>query len=158
MSTAQEKTKKEDVKKTYLVYSETRSGGDIREGEESSDWPCYEDIDIEFTPEYILIAGQNSIERAPGLHSYNYDNLGWDLDNTWDEANLLIVRYSDGGTFGQANGYWKVIACYKNWTEADKALAEFDPKTYQGYHTWDGYFSSYQDIELHSLKVRRRDG
>lgn len=71
-----------------------------------------------------------------------------------DTAYLVIVEYTDGGTFGY-DGYWTVAGVYATQEGAERAVqrAEGDNDTEVRYRAWDGYFASLRDARVEPLMV-----
>lgn len=73
-----------------------------------------------------------------------------------DYVYLVVVRYSDGGTFGHTTGYWHVSLVTTDRDEALKMETAIRANTLpkEGvYKPWEGYFSSLEDVEIHGFKI-----
>lgn len=92
-----------------------------------------------------------------------------------EEAYLVVVRYTTGGTFGQSEGEYRFIGVFKTRKEAT-ALSKEIQKAYDDYKrnnsgkysfvpetenpnykeiycSWHGYFEHLDRIEIHSLGI-----
>lgn len=77
-----------------------------------------------------------------------------DLNN----PHVVVVLYSDGGTFGHTEGYTEVIGCFDKikaeqiaqMIEDDASREELEKITDNKYFykCWDGYFSSFQEVKI----------
>ena len=132
--------KKKEKLKVYLTYVERRSGGDpIDPGRYS----CREDeyIDFEMTG---LFYGE------PADEAIWVETIEVDFDPKKFLGKVLyvvIVRYSDGDTFGTTDGHWKVIGAYKTSKEASEIAKQIDTGKFPGtYHCWEGHFARLTDV------------
>lgn len=143
-SLAKKAAAKKPTKRLYLVYSENRSGGEVCQGYEDSDWPCHEDIivDVHFSALY----------RNPPQNIMFYDSYEVPADiYKADSLHMAVIRYSDGDSFGHSSGLWHVVGFYHTLEQA--ALGIEKAKNSTGYKPWDGYFSFYEDCQVNILMV-----
>jgi hypothetical protein len=78
---------------------------------------------------------------------------------------LVVVRYTDGGTFGTTHGYHVVKGIFKDDDSAydfkkqiedgklPKSTYDFGGRTQECMHEWEGYFASLDSVEVHRLEV-----
>jgi hypothetical protein len=138
----------------YLSYQETRSGGEICEGQENDPWPSHEDEDIEFYPTRI----NKTTDKAQWMkESIPIDFDALEGQDVW----VVVVRYGTGGTFGHTNGAWQVMGAFEHQGQAEKLRTSINDDTYVaennygcGYICWKGYFESLQDVEVHKMTVQ----
>lgn len=144
-----------EPKRLYLVYDETRSGGNICEGEEDSDWPNRD-------PEYIEVSF-TALYRNPPENRFFYDSfeVSEEVYNA-EQVYMAVVRYSDGDTFGYTSGYWSVEGIFSSQSEAEKLLSKLDNEASQpftmGKYTkaWHGYFGSFEGTQVEFLTVQEK--
>lgn len=176
-----QKSKELEELKLYLSYEEHKTGGEVCSGDEDSDWPSYEDENIEWKPTKLSLDNPGFSETIK-------------VDKIQDIYYLVVVRYITGGTFGSTNGAWKIIKLCETHKEALrlKEYIEYDDKIYKNkeswfekvklkdereekfpdifqkvfygektkgdsynliYKCWRGYFESLQDVEIHRMEV-----
>lgn len=156
---AKEKKQEKKVYNLWLRYSEHENC--IHDDFNSQDWSGYSEYEKEFTP--------LSLHRSePKNKSYGDYPERLELDFNPARSKklwLVIVRYSDGGTFGTTHGYWKVKAICKDDKKAGeiaqqirsgtfpKPTYQWHGKTHTGMHEWEGYFSSLDDVEIHGMEI-----
>lgn len=127
-----------NYKKDYV------SGGAICEGQENDPYPQFEDTYYSFSVESITLKNvtpyHEEIEYAGPIESA-----------LW----VVVVRYSDGGTFGLSCGYGSIEGVYATQEEAEVRRKELREggKSITGFNVWDGFFARLQDVEIH-LVVR----
>jgi len=70
-------------------------------------------------------------------------------------VHLVVVRYSDGDTFGHGYGYWEIVGVFANVIQARELehLLARDPSKYKGNKPWEGYFARYEYAESYMLSV-----
>ena len=75
---------------------------------------------------------------------------------------LVIVRYSDGGSFGSTRGNWDIFKAFTDVEDALKMSQSINRKTLKKdypeysktlYFPWEGYFCSLEDVEVHCFNV-----
>jgi hypothetical protein len=137
----------------YVKSSFEESGGAVREGEEDSDWPSYEDT-----------YRTTTFERASFTnHDSYYDTVEVkDELKTCSKVYLVVVRYGDGGTFSSTIGYTEIIGGYATEEEARifKAAEEEMVKANDqslfgpgGFKPWFGYFGSFESCDIEELEI-----
>jgi len=150
--------KKKEVKSEpslYLKYNESRSGGEICEGQENDSWPSHEDENIDFDPEYLVLAAEdNRPDWVEEIKDIDFEPSKYVNKLVY----LVIVRYYDGGTFGRTCGYWKIMLCTTKQKEALKLEKSIRDGSYQKgeYLEWNGYFAGLEDVEIHSLEIKEQ--
>jgi hypothetical protein len=133
--------------KIYLNYTEDHIC--TREPYEDDDWDRGE-FDISF---YI-----RGISCKPCRKNYNDEiEVSFDpKDQIDNKIHLVVVRYSDGDTFGCTTGYWKIVKAFIHEDKQDAVdLSDsINNGKYKGYKEWDGYFASLQcaDVETFELE------
>lgn len=140
--------------KVYLTYTEDRTGGEANEpGPYASRSPEY----IEYSPTNLYSTPKSWHEEI----EVDFDPkefLGKDLF-------LVVVRYSDGDTFGTTYGHWRVIGVYtdvETVSEVEKEIQEtlknenkyyYKTNKYVKFAPWIGYFSGYETTELTKMTL-----
>lgn len=165
--TKSKKTKKAKNKPKFLELhvdydSETETISDTL-GEDGP-WSGYREEDI-----YLTV---NSLRRDTNDAFCESIKVTEDMFNA-DELFLVVVRYSDGSTFGQTSGLYEFVAAFDNEKDckelreeikldARKSSYGFRPKTkninYSSsrgllYTPWKGYFARLSSVEILSLPV-----
>ena len=133
----------------YLLYDEHRTGGEICEGDEGSEWPNHD-------PTTVTVTFQSLHRSASGTGRFFYDAIEVVPDVAAQVSLCLaVVRYSTGNTFGRTNGMWSVVGAYTTPALAEAALAEaLDPSSSQHQHKpWEGYFERVEQTEVHVVPV-----
>lgn len=139
-----------DEPKLYLSYKETHTGG---EAESDEQWACRspsytevsfiglsrEEPDTGFFPEY------REIEVPEALHGA-------------ETVFLVIYRYQDGDSFGTSHGNWGVYAAVGTEEEALAIRKDIGDGSSGMHRPWDGYFKSFEGVEIHAFKVGRKGG
>jgi hypothetical protein len=160
--------KKEEGKVTYplwLKYSEKHVTINDTYGEDGP-YTGFSEEEIEFHPEYL-----KSKEPEKDAH-WNFRTVQkLECECEFDPKDckklyLVVVRYTDGGTFGSTKGYWTVKGIFKDDDSAHafKKLVEdgkCPKRTYESHdgsieemhHEWEGYFASLDGVEVHRLEV-----
>lgn len=132
-----------------LHYKENVSGGEICEGQENSDWPDHEDSYVEF--ELLFISNINS-----NNYSGQYDIIYCDFNHSdIDKVYLVVVRYTDGDTFGTTRGNWYIESACKTEEEALKIGESIEDGSYKGYKPWEGFFSGFESVEVIEMEIRK---
>ena len=141
--------KKVEPTNLYLNYHESRSGGEICEGQENDPWPSHEDEFTEWSPTHLHKTGDKAQWMREQIQ-VDFDPLvGQDV---W----LVAVRYYTGGTFGRTCGCWSIIGVYEHQGQAEKVKAGIYDESYMpacGYKCWVGYFEGLEDVEVHRMTV-----
>ena len=143
-SLAKKAEAKKPSKRLYLVYSENRSGGEVCQGDEDSAWPCHEDI--------IVDVYFQALYRNPPENIMFYDS--YEVTEDIHKAAILhmaVIRHSDGDSFGHSSGLWHVVGFYHTLEQATLGIEKATKGT--GYKPWEGYFSGYEDDQVHILNV-----
>ena len=145
---AKKKKKQEEVDRwtLYLTYDESRSGGEVCEGQENDPWPCYEDENIDFSLTRCNKESKNAAWAKESIEVTFQPKVG---STVW----VVVVRYSTGGTFGRTNGAWTILGIYEHLDEAKKVEASVHDNTYPGYKCWVGYFEHLERVEVESMTV-----
>lgn len=138
----------------YVTYDENRRGG---EALEPGEWAFR-------APTYIEVT-------VNGLYLEQPQSWGWEnvpvrgelfQPKEGERVFLLVVRHSDGDTFGTTHGHAHFEGIYET-REAAEAIAEtINQDTYKSgrgkwnYIPWKGYFAQLEDIEIHAITVGHR--
>lgn len=69
---------------------------------------------------------------------------------------VILVRYSDGNTFGNTSGYGKIVAAAEYMYEAKEIRDKILKKEWHGYNVWEGYFARLEKVEIKELVVHKR--
>ena len=128
---------------TFCVeYNETSTGGE-RESDEpySNRAPCY--ISTTFTSISL---------NAPKWESYKTIQAPRELAN-YSTLYLVVVKYSDGDTFGTTYGYTELWSLHASMKEAEQAVEELPASN--GYKAWTGYFARLEDIIIEPLTLSK---
>jgi len=126
--------------KIYVNYSESRHGGEVCAGQEEDRWPNYKPVMVDFR---VGVCTQ----EATGCY---YDTVETDFEPTHGETLfVVVVRYSDGNTFGQVNGLGSIQGVFRTAEEAHKLAEQFPERQgIQGYKLWEGYFSAFESADV----------
>ncbi len=91
-------------------------------------------------------------EVKPGSYNLSYECEDVPIGST---AYLVIVEYTDGGTFGY-DGYWTVAGLYATpeAAEACRAKCNGENDTARTYRPWDGYFASLGETRVEPMVVQ----
>ena len=136
------------MKTVYLHYKENRSGGEPIPGDDWCRRPGY--IEVSF----------NALTKTPGTGSFFTEHTSLEVtDKVYDCEDyvyLVIVRYSDGNTFGTTYGHWDVYLVTTDQKEAADMGESIRNNTLPkgARKPWDGYFSSLEDVEIHAFKLK----
>ena len=131
----------------YLGYSESRSGGGIRPGEEDMAYAQREDSYIDFTPDGLYIKPAGSQETI----DVDFNPTEYVNENVY----MVLVRYRDGDTFGCTHGNWYIEGVYLDAKKAQRISRQISTNKYKGeYLPWEGYFSSLESVEVWGTTVR----
>lgn len=126
----------------YVVYDERRYGGGKKEQGEFAD---REDEQIEVDWKFCL---RKNIEQ------WWVETVQVDFDpQTVNHVFLVVVRYSDGDTFGRTEGHWHIIGAYKDPEKAKEMESTVKAKKYKGHKPWIGYFARFTNVSTHFLQV-----
>lgn len=138
-----------EPQKIYVSYDESTSGGEAEDP--NDEWTHHADRVTDLT-----IYGLH--KSKPSKPNASYDGIVI-LDPEilkLQHVYLVVVRYSDGGTFGRTCGYhmfWSIRATEAE-VLADKAMIEApqDPLD-RNFRPWEGYFAGLEDVEIHLLPL-----
>lgn len=123
----------------YLVYSDDCYYPDT-DFDSSSD----NIVLVEFYPLYL------TTKTSRDVHSIKID-----FDpSKYKELVLLVVRYTDGDTFGQTEGLWYVVGCYEGKEEAEQIATLIKTVDYKGHKPWCCHVGGLDNIEIITLPVK----
>ena len=110
-----------------LDYREYTSGG--RDLDPDDQWSSRTDTHVDFQPELFVRDRQALSDLwAEEIEVYNAKTV-----------HLVVVRYSDGDTFGQGYGYWTIVGVFADVIQARQLEAQLreDPSKYKGDKPWE---------------------
>lgn len=127
-----------------LIIEETITGGESLSDEK---WCSFSDEYIDF-----------KIKEAIYLPNYNDDDnldrdakifhVDWEPYNSQD-ITVVVVRYSDGNTFGHIEGCYDIIEVCKTKAEANIAKNDIILNSSK----YSGYFQTFDDVEFYDLTI-----
>ena len=146
------KKRKFSTKILYLDYNEDREGG---EALDDADWSDHAPAHISFNLINIL-----KYKEHIGRGWSEEIEVSEEIFNS-KTVFLVVVRYSDGDTFGTTFGHWNIMAVYNLKTKARQLKERIEnnklEKTdkYGDWKTkpWTGYFASLEGVEIHEMPV-----
>jgi len=132
--------------KLYVNYRETRTGGDICEGQEGDSWPDHEPTYIEYWVTNV------TTKNVTPYH----EEVEIECERTPLCVFVVIARYQTGDTFGYSTGNGCIAAVTLELDDAQKIVDKINKGTYRsrhGYNPWEGYFEKLEsvDYELHQV-------
>lgn len=83
-----------------------------------------------------------------------------------DKVWLVIVKYTDGGTFGTTHGYWKVKGVFPTEEEAGHMSNQiykgtlplptynYAGRVCEGAHEWTTYFASLDSVDILHMEIK----
>lgn len=139
-----EQDESEKSKRIYYTYSrdciESHHSGE-RYGDWSAEYNC------EVTGLYL---------KVPSPVYYDPIDLYGNTD--CKKAWVVIVKYSDGDTFGSSSGNLCAYAAFSHKAEAEKCmkeiLAEKSMRKFKAYQPWTGYFNSLESCEIEEFEIQ----
>jgi hypothetical protein len=134
----------------YLTYNESRSGG----------YPLSEERWSDREPEHIDFDVRRLYLDRDNARTWQIETLEVDFDvSLGDAVYLVIVRYTDGDTFGYRSGNWHIEGVYKTIEEADEVRSAINKETYtheqsnHGWLPWVGYFEHLENVDVYPMVV-----
>lgn len=153
---------KKDETTLVLKKEAHTSGGDIRPGDEGSDWPSYEDSYIETTfGDLFMYSDISSFGLSPqvGFWGEFIYNVKEDLLNS-SLLYVVIVIYSTGDTFSHTTGETFVEGVYGTYEEAKEVSRKIKEGEYGDgkdlYLPWTGYFEDLEDVLIHPAQLFKK--
>lgn len=151
------KTKKlkNDASVLFVYDAQTRVVSDTTSDDDPYEGYLEEELDVD--PRYLSLVG--STEFASGMDATPTRD---DLSNA-DQAWVVYVLYTDGGTFG-SSGDVEAIRVFLDYDEASECAnaIQNNPTTWTDplgngytYRPWDGYFASLGSVECRNLRIVR---
>ena len=138
----------------YIVYEEHKTGGELLSDEPYSDRT---DTDIDFSIISVHHRQKFSEEKLP----WKREKVELDFDpSTKDEIYIVVVRYSDGDTFGHIEGCWEIVEVCDNIDKAYEIANNIEEekdheyKGYKNYVPWKGYFARFTSVSVEIQRVR----
>lgn len=149
MAKKSKKVEEKEKFKVFMTYEESRSGGEAKDLDNR--WSDREDEVIEFSPISLYAAAQGN---------YWVETIEVEFDPAkyiGEKIDVVVVRYSDGDTFGQTIGHWNVVGAWPAETnEADNIVKAIEMDKYVGdYLPWNGYFAHRGNVELHTFRLEK---
>lgn len=130
--------------KLLLYYEEHHNGGEICKGQEGMPWPDREDEIIEV--EFLALLRHDSKD-----FSHSVETIYADFDITKAQgAYLVVVRFSDGDTFGRTLGYHSVDGVYETKEKAQVSVKEIEDTRYK---EWKSFFGRFESVEIVYMKI-----
>ena len=137
--------KKSENPRLYIIYKQAEQSG--RAIDPSNRWSSREDGYRQLTVK--------SIHKTEPANCFFFDSI--EVDEAVLNSKtvfLVIVRYSDGDTFGTTHGYHYFYSVRTTGEEVEEDKLEISKPSKPGvYRPWDGYFSSLEDIEVEFLPL-----
>ena len=146
MAAKKKKPEPEKKPQLFLYYSESRSGGEICEGQEKDDWPSYETAYIELA----IIGLFRDRQTIKGYCEVI------DVDDELIKAEklyLALIRYGDGDTFGNSEGHTAFLGVAVTREDAQKLIDEALNDKSDTYRPWTGYFNTLEGSDVVPLRV-----
>ena len=154
----EKKTKERDFQKVIVVYRESSTGGEALDP--SDRWSSRADTLITAEVEEVLLPGTDP--RSCYWESVAVADAK-EMIKKGDHIYLVVVRYSDGGTFGHSSGHMSLPIGFLDrdlaYDFAEKVRQK--PRTWpkkaafgwDGYCSWDSYFGGleYVEVERHTV-------
>lgn len=129
----------------WLTYRESTSGGQAIDPDDG--WTDYEDEHVDFSLRHCY----STAEKVP---DWLREQVDVDFKvKVGAEVDVVVVRYTTGGTFGRTLGYWYIEGIYPKGKQAEKVSKSIYNGTYEGYKPWVGYFESLEQVEIETLTV-----
>lgn len=151
----------------YLKYHSSAEGGEPINSDDK--WPDYHTVYKSFTPTSLHISQQSWQETIETLVE----------PEVGKRVYVMVVRYSDGDTFGHSEGNWGVIGAFDNEKEVymlKKAIEYFGVLDKEDSYdtaynyvvaafrqsglpshvhpTWLGYFNELELVEVHEMVIQ----
>lgn len=143
------------VSELYLLYNESRTGGDPEEPENR--WTSHTDEVIEFYPTG-LFTNKGSFQETIDIPFDPIPHIG-------KPVYIVVVRYYDGSTFGRIRGRWKIAGAFTDQETVKKVVEVVRHSKYSSevdagllpyicsgfYATWFGHFQGFEGVEIHEF-------
>ena len=135
----------------WVTWTEDQRGGEIREGQENTSYPSYEDtyIDVYFGSVYV-----DEIPYGPG----EAVTIPRSEFESFPESCVYvpIVRYRDGGTFSSTSGYVYVGGVFGTFAKAKERAKELEStgSSTSLYLPWTGYFAKLENVSVECLQIK----
>ena len=151
------KEKKNVRTRTEIYVDYTSRDGYRSEGDASKyehEWSASRDLHV-----------KNAWLSRDGLSSWQCETMQCEGKvQAGDTLYVIVVRYSDGDTFGQSTGNYHFELATKDANKAVEVKNAIVAGTYKrerpedvdhwyDYLEWTGYFNSLEDVELHKMVV-----
>ena len=126
--------------KYFLQYEETRTGGDVCEGDEGNAWPSYEDTDINLDLKFL------ATDRTNCTHWCIEE---FELEHPLDSAFVLVARYAFGDTFSRTCGNFEFLGIFNSEEEAQLKASKIN-----GPKRWNDYFGGFEGFEITEVPIK----
>jgi|ERR1035437_4730668 hypothetical protein len=134
--------------KVYITYEETRDGGKIEDPDDRWSSRSDEHISYSLTGAYANTTGSwhqqecDLVETKPTMSGVK-------------DVYVVLVRHSDGDTFGHSTGNGHIEGVYADEDQAMAVFKSIEDDTYPGPgYEWRGYFSSLESVNCYVLKLQ----
>jgi hypothetical protein len=74
-------------------------------------------------------------------------------DTVPEQIHVLVVKYSDGGTFSTTSGCLYIEGLYADYEAAAKVAKSIRDGSYSDYGPWQGYFASLDDLYVQAETI-----
>lgn len=130
----------------YLGYEDRRTGG---KSESNKPYSFR-------STEYVTVTF-GSLTR---YHTYGSEDLAVTEEQfNADSLFVVVVRHTDGDSFGSSSGNWAIAGV--SLTEEGARAIEVEartPATKTGYRPWDGWACHLENVEIHCFKIHGEEG
>ena len=133
----------------YLTYSEQKSGGEVCQGQESDNYPMYEDTCVDWS---LLKCYKTKDPKDFSRWQSEQVEVGFD-PAVGSDVYVVYVRYQTGGSFSTTHGAWAIVGVYQTGEEAKQIRQSITDKTFEGYTPWEGYFQHLQGTGIEYMQV-----
>ena len=130
-----------------IEYRNYRTGGEAKEDSPNSD---RNDTHVDFR---IITVMTEEIGSVRGCSIY-HARIGVDFDPTkHPRVWVVTVIYKDGDTFGKSYGNGQIVGVYDTVEKATKIEKQIYEGKYEGYASWDGYFSVLEIVRVENFAI-----
>lgn len=132
--------------KVYVTYNETRRGGKPLSKKR---WSSREDTHVDFQLTGVCLEEPKAWYKEP---------FELDCKELPKVVYVVLVRYSDGDTFGNSYGHGHIEGVYLSEDDAQKvveAIRNDKYKSKETYVPWVGYFNRLESANYHPMVVRK---
>ena len=136
--------------KVYITYESYGGGGEkIDPGDH---WSSRNHTIIEYNLKYACLVKPES---------WYFEERELDCEEPPRDVYVVLVRYSDGDTFGSSTGNGYIEGVYANKSQAMKVVESIRNDTYigkgkRGYVLWKGFFNELELVRCYVMKLRKK--